>query len=304
MVGIANSQPRALGAVRFEQGLLRRTFALPAMKTVEENLFDLAKAPACAAPTTARTRRPPSPPASASGWPTTKSARACNPIPASPTAWSRSQRGAVVFVNDSKATNADAAEKALLSYDDIFWIFGGKAKEGGIEPLRQLFGRVRKAYLIGASAQDFARTLEGAVAYEQCGTLDAATAAAARDAALSAAPEPVVLLSPACASYDQFQNFEVRGDAFKQAVRAWYSRRNVRRRRPRRTSFPRNTRWRRLRRAKPSKRISQAARFDAKGATRLAGRGRGTTWFHARNAHPSPTGGGPWIAGCWRRSPR
>ena len=66
------------------------------------------------------------------------------------------RRGRVLFVNDSKATNADAAEKALLSFDDIFWIAGGKAKEGGIEPLRPLFPRIRKAYLIGAAAQDFA----------------------------------------------------------------------------------------------------------------------------------------------------
>lgn len=128
------------------------------------------------------------------------------------------QRGPVLFVNDSKATNADAAEKALLSFRDIHWIIGGKAKEGGVEPLRPLFDRVAKAYLIGASSDDFARTLEGAVAFERCETLDVATAAAARDAAASAAKEPVVLLSPACASYDQFPNFEVRGDAFRAIV--------------------------------------------------------------------------------------
>jgi UDP-N-acetylmuramoylalanine--D-glutamate ligase len=126
--------------------------------------------------------------------------------------------GATLFVNDSKATNADAAEKALLSFHDIFWILGGKAKEGGVEPLRPLFPRVRKAYLIGAASQAFAATLEGDVAYELCGTLDKAVAAAARDAAQSGAAEPVVLLSPASASYDQFANFEVRGEAFRQAV--------------------------------------------------------------------------------------
>jgi len=126
--------------------------------------------------------------------------------------------GATLFVNDSKATNADAAEKALLSFRDIFWIAGGKAKEGGIEPLRPLFARVRKAYLIGASSEDFAKTLEGGVSYELCGTLDKAVAAAARDAAQSGAAEPVVLLSPACASYDQFANFETRGEAFRHAV--------------------------------------------------------------------------------------
>jgi len=125
--------------------------------------------------------------------------------------------GAVLFVNDSKATNADAAEKALLSFHDIFWIVGGKAKEGGIEPLRPLFDRVAKAYLIGASSDAFAATLQD-VAHENCGTLDKAVAAAARDAAASGAPEPVVLLAPACASYDQFVNFEVRGDAFRALV--------------------------------------------------------------------------------------
>ena len=126
--------------------------------------------------------------------------------------------GRVLFVNDSKATNADAAEKALLSFSDIFWILGGKAKEGGIEPLRPLFSRVAKAYLIGAASEEFARTLDGAIPFERCGTLEAAAAAAARDAQASAAAEPVVLLSPACASYDQFANFERRGDAFRALV--------------------------------------------------------------------------------------
>ncbi len=126
--------------------------------------------------------------------------------------------GRVLFVNDSKATNADAAEKALLSFSDIFWILGGKPKEGGIEPLRGLFPKISKAYLIGAASEEFARTLGGAVPFELCGTLDAAVAAAARDARASAAPEPVVLLSPACASYDQFANFERRGDAFRALV--------------------------------------------------------------------------------------
>uniref|UniRef100_UPI003F9A48B5 glutamate ligase domain-containing protein n=1 Tax=Rhodoblastus sp. TaxID=1962975 RepID=UPI003F9A48B5 len=126
--------------------------------------------------------------------------------------------GRVRFVNDSKATNADAAEKALASFDNIFWIAGGRAKAGGIEPLRPLFGRIAKAYLIGEAAEDFAATLEGEVAFERCGTLDAALAAAADDAGESDAPEPVVLLSPACASYDQFANFEKRGDAFREQV--------------------------------------------------------------------------------------
>jgi UDP-N-acetylmuramoylalanine--D-glutamate ligase len=130
------------------------------------------------------------------------------------------RRGRVIFVNDSKATNADSTEKALLSFPRIFWILGGKAKEGGIEPLRPYFDRIEKAYLIGAASDDFASTLGDAVPYERCVTLDRAVAAAAADAALAEAGEPVVLLSPACASYDQYPNFEVRGDHFRDLVRA------------------------------------------------------------------------------------
>ena len=127
--------------------------------------------------------------------------------------------GNVLFVNDSKATNADAAEKALTSFDNIYWIVGGKAKDGGIEPLRRHYTRVKKAYLIGAASDDFAATLRGSVDFARCGTLDSAVAAAARDARASGAAEAVVLLSPACASYDQFRNFEIRGEAFRAAVR-------------------------------------------------------------------------------------
>jgi UDP-N-acetylmuramoylalanine--D-glutamate ligase len=126
--------------------------------------------------------------------------------------------GRALFVNDSKATNADAAEKALLSFTDIFWIVGGKPKDRGIEPLRGLFPRIAKAYLIGAASEEFARTLDGAAPFERCGTLEVAVAAAAHDARASVAREPVVLLSPACASYDQFANFEKRGDAFRALV--------------------------------------------------------------------------------------
>jgi len=132
--------------------------------------------------------------------------------------------GSTLFINDSKATNADAAEKALLSYDDIFWIIGGKAKDGGIESLRPLFPRVRKAYLIGAASDDFDATLGDALAHEHCGTLDVALERAAQDALACDAREPVVLLSPACASYDQFANFEMRGNAFRDLVRALVAR--------------------------------------------------------------------------------
>jgi len=131
------------------------------------------------------------------------------------------RRGRVLFINDSKATNADAAEKALSSFEPIYWIAGGKAKEGGIEPLRPLFPRIASAYLIGAAANDFARTLQGSVAYDMCGTLDVALDHAAHDAAESKAEEPVVLLSPACASYDQFASFEKRGDRFRELARVY-----------------------------------------------------------------------------------
>ncbi len=127
-------------------------------------------------------------------------------------------RGKVLFVNDSKATNADAAERALASFSDVFWIAGGKPKAGGITPLKPFFPRVRKAYLIGEAAADFAATLGGDVPHEVVGTLDKAVAAAARDAAASSLNHPVVLLSPACASFDQYPNFEVRGDAFRHLV--------------------------------------------------------------------------------------
>jgi UDP-N-acetylmuramoylalanine--D-glutamate ligase len=128
--------------------------------------------------------------------------------------------GAVRFVNDSKATNADAAAKALGCYADIFWIAGGRAKEGGIESLGAFFPRIRKAYLIGEAAEAFATTLDGKVAHEICGTIDEATRAASADAAQSSVAAPVVLLSPACASYDQFQDFEQRGDVFRALVAA------------------------------------------------------------------------------------
>ncbi len=128
------------------------------------------------------------------------------------------RRGKILFVNDSKATNADSAAQALACFNDIFWIAGGRPKTGGIDALRPFFPRIRKAYLIGEAAEAFAATLAGEVAHEIAGTLDQAVAAAARDAEASAALEPVVLLSPACASFDQYRNFEERGDAFRELV--------------------------------------------------------------------------------------
>jgi UDP-N-acetylmuramoylalanine--D-glutamate ligase len=128
--------------------------------------------------------------------------------------------GKVLFINDSKATNADAAEKALLSFDKVFWIAGGRPKKGGIEPLRPLFGKVVKAYFIGEASEGFARTIGDAFPYECCGTLENAVPGAAADARASALEAPVVLLSPACASFDQFPDFEKRGDRFREIVKA------------------------------------------------------------------------------------
>ena len=130
------------------------------------------------------------------------------------------RKGRVLFVNDSKATNADSAAKALGSFHDIFWIAGGKPKTGGITSLAEFFPRIRKAYLIGEAAKEFAATLDGKVPNEIDEVLSAAIDAAARDAEASDAKEPVVLLSPACASFDQYPNFEVRGQAFTDIVRA------------------------------------------------------------------------------------
>lgn len=130
------------------------------------------------------------------------------------------RKGRVLFVNDSKATNADSAARALASFHDIYWIAGGRAKTGGITSLAEFFPRIAKAYLIGEAAKEFAATLDGKVAYEITDALPAAVAAAARDAESSDAKEPVVLLSPACASFDQYPNFEVRGQAFTDLVLA------------------------------------------------------------------------------------
>lgn len=129
-------------------------------------------------------------------------------------------KGRVLFVNDSKATNSDSAARALASFHDIYWIAGGLPKTGGITGLAEFFPRVAKAYLIGEAAKDFAATLEGKVPYEVAQRLPAAVEAAARDATTSKAREPVVLLSPACASFDQFPNFEVRGKTFTDLVLA------------------------------------------------------------------------------------
>jgi UDP-N-acetylmuramoylalanine--D-glutamate ligase len=130
------------------------------------------------------------------------------------------RRGKVLFVNDSKATNADSAARALACYSDIFWIAGGKPKTGGIGSLAAFFPRIRKAYLIGEAAAAFAAGLERRVPFAVAGSLDRAVALASRDAEAAEAKEPVVLLSPACASFDQFPNFEARGNKFRELVQA------------------------------------------------------------------------------------
>jgi UDP-N-acetylmuramoylalanine--D-glutamate ligase len=127
------------------------------------------------------------------------------------------QLGRVRFVNDSKATNTDAARQALSSYPKAFWIAGGQPKTGGIEALEDLFPRVAKAYLIGEAGPTFARTLEGKAPVVEAGTMEAAVSQAYADAAKSG-QDAVVLLSPAAASFDQFTDFEARGEAFREAV--------------------------------------------------------------------------------------
>ena len=124
----------------------------------------------------------------------------------------------VPYVNDSKATNTDAAAKALACYDRIMWIAGGRAKESGLAGLEPYFGRIAHAFLIGEAAEDFAASLKDHVPVSLSGTIAQAVTAAA-DAA-SHLPGSVVLLSPACASFDQFANFELRGEAFVKAVQA------------------------------------------------------------------------------------
>ncbi|HWA63112.1 MAG TPA: UDP-N-acetylmuramoyl-L-alanine--D-glutamate ligase [Caulobacteraceae bacterium] len=127
--------------------------------------------------------------------------------------------GKVRFVNDSKATNADAARQAMSSYPRFYWIAGGRAKTDGIDDLGDLFGSVARAYLVGEASERFAKVLEGKAPYVIAGDIERATAMAFADARASG-EDAVVLLSPACASFDQFADFEERGEAFRAAVHA------------------------------------------------------------------------------------
>ena len=125
----------------------------------------------------------------------------------------------ISFVNDSKATNAESTENALKAYENIFWIVGGKAKEGGIEGLKPYFHKIKKAYLIGEASEDFAKILEkNSVNYEKCQTLKNAFDKSLIDAKSSNLIEKNIILSPACASFDQWKNFEERGDFFCKLV--------------------------------------------------------------------------------------
>ena len=126
--------------------------------------------------------------------------------------------GKTTFINDSKATNAEATEKALSCYDDIFWIVGGRAKEGGISQLLSCLNPIRQAFLVGESQDGFAASLEGLLPFEKSETIDQAIRQAFEAGEASIAANPVVLLSPACASFDQFPSFEKRGEFFKEEV--------------------------------------------------------------------------------------
>lgn len=124
--------------------------------------------------------------------------------------------GKVLFVNDSKATNADAAARALSAFQDVYWIAGGRQKDGGVVSLAGAVENVRGVYLIGEAAEEFEEQLGDTVNCIQCGDLKTAVAKAKEDAAGSNYGSPVVLLSPACASYDQFRNFQERGERFRE----------------------------------------------------------------------------------------
>jgi UDP-N-acetylmuramoylalanine--D-glutamate ligase len=133
----------------------------------------------------------------------------------------RSKDDLISIINDSKATNADAAERALACYLDseIFWIAGGKAKDNGIESLSGYFQKIKKIYTIGDATQDFADCIGDQSSVECCYTLDAAVRSAVFDAKSSTTKlKKVILFSPACASFDQFQNFEHRGNVFKSMI--------------------------------------------------------------------------------------
>ena len=129
------------------------------------------------------------------------------------------EKDGVRFVNDSKATNADATQHALKAFDAIYWIAGGRAKTDGVAALTDLLAPVKRGYFFGECAARFAEELGGIIETRQFRTLEDALAQAAQDARRDGGG--TVLLSPAAASFDQFRDFETRGDAFKAAVHSW-----------------------------------------------------------------------------------
>jgi UDP-N-acetylmuramoylalanine--D-glutamate ligase len=144
-------------------------------------------------------------------------ARALETYPGLPHRMERvGERRGVLFVNDSKATNPTSTAPALAAYPAIHWILGGRAKGDDLDPCEPWLGHVRAAYTIGEAGPMFARLLAPKVAVEECGLLDRAVDAAAGKAKAG----EVVLLSPACASFDQFRDYEARGEAFRAAVEA------------------------------------------------------------------------------------
>jgi len=127
--------------------------------------------------------------------------------------------GNIQFINDSKATNGAAAAKALLAFNDIYWVAGGLAKQDGLAPALNCLGAVKKAYLIGTAAAEFATSLAGHCQTAICGDLETATRAAFDDAS-AAADGGTILLAPAAASFDQFSNFGARGAAFTELAKS------------------------------------------------------------------------------------
>lgn len=124
----------------------------------------------------------------------------------------------VSFINDSKATNAESTAKALDVFDEIYWIAGGQPKQDGIGALAPFFPKIKQAFLIGQAQDLFAKTLEGTVPYTLCQDLEEATGRAFKEAKANNSEKSIVLLSPACASFDQFRDFEHRGDMFRAAA--------------------------------------------------------------------------------------
>jgi UDP-N-acetylmuramoylalanine--D-glutamate ligase len=124
------------------------------------------------------------------------------------------EKDGVLFVNDSKATNPTATAPALAAFERIRWICGGQAKTDNLDECAPHFGHVRKAYTIGEASELFAGLLSPHTDVAECETLERAV----REAAGDAEAGDTVLLSPACASFDQFRDFEQRGDKFRELV--------------------------------------------------------------------------------------